>query len=131
WGRKVIFGTVVPNVSRAWIELRKVASNPTKLTQLFGGALLSKVAGLVAFVLSARALGVTESAAVLCLLFMTANTVAAAAPTPGGVGAIEAALVTVLTSVGVESGQAISVVVVFRALTYWFPVLPAYLALNH
>jgi undecaprenyl-diphosphatase len=131
WGRKLIFGTVVPNVSRAWIELRKVASNPTKLTQLFGGALLSKVAGLASFVLSARALGVEEAAAVLCLLYMTANTVAAAAPTPGGVGVIEAALVTVLTSVGVDSGQAISVVVVFRALTYWFPVLPAYLSLAH
>lgn len=131
WGRRMIFGTLVPNVSRAWTELRKVASNPTKVTQLFGGALLSKLAGLIAFVLSARALGVDEAAAVLCLLFMTANTVAAAAPTPGGVGAVEAALVTVLTSVGVESGQAISVVVVFRVVTFWLPVIPAYVALAH
>ncbi len=131
WGRKAIFGTVVPNVAKAWVELRKVASNPAKLTQLFGGALLAKLANLVAFVLANRALGVTAGAAILCLLFMTANTVASAAPTPGGVGAIEAALVTVLTSIGIESGQAISVVVVFRAITYWLPVLPAYIALTH
>jgi uncharacterized membrane protein YbhN (UPF0104 family) len=131
WGRRAIFGTLVPNVSRAWTELRKVASNPVKLVQLFGGALIGKVAGLSAFVLSARALGVEEAASVLCLLFMTANTLAAAAPTPGGVGAIEAALVTVLTSVGVESGQAISVVVVFRVVTYWLPIVPAYAALTH
>jgi undecaprenyl-diphosphatase len=131
WGRRAIFGTVLPNLANAWSQLRAVASNPAKLGQLFGGALLGKAAGLTSFVLSARALGVEEAAAVLCLLYMTANTVAAAAPTPGGVGAIEAALVAMLTSVGIESGQAISVVVVFRALTYWFPVLPAYLALAH
>ena len=58
-------------------------------------------------------------------------TLAAAAPTPGGVGAIEAALVTVPTSVGVESGQAIPVVVVFRVVTYWLPIVPAYAALTH
>lgn len=130
WGRRMIFGVVVPNLSNAWTELRKVASNPTKLGQLFGGALLGKAAGLTAFVLSARALGVSESAAVLCLLFMTANTVASAAPTPGGVGAIEAALVTMLTSAGVEPGQAMSVVVIFRAITYWLPIIPAYIALT-
>src|SRR5690606_5461949 len=51
WGRRTIFGTVLPNVSRALTELRKLATDPVKLTQLFGGALLGKVAGLTAFVL--------------------------------------------------------------------------------
>ena len=67
----------------------------------------------------------------LCLLYMTANTVASAAPTPGGVGVIEAALVAVLTGVGVESAQAISVVVLFRLITYWLPIPFCWLALNH
>ena len=86
---------------------------------------------LASFVLSSRALGIDTPTSVLCLLYMTANTVAAAAPTPGGVGAIEAALVTVLTSVGIDPGTAISVVMIFRVMTYWLPIIPAYLALAH
>jgi glycosyltransferase 2 family protein len=53
---------------------------------------VAKLSIIVAFVLSARSFGVDESFARMALLYMTANTVASAAPTPGGVGAIEAAL---------------------------------------
>ena len=53
---------------------------------------------------------------------MTANTIASVAPTPGGVGAIEAALVAVLTGLGVDPAAALSIVLVFRLITYWMPV---------
>lgn len=128
WGRKQVRTNIVPSLSHAWDELRTISRSPSLAGQLFGGALLGKVATLAAFVLSARALGIDDPAAVLCLLYMTANTVASASPTPGGVGAIEAALVTVLTGIGVPSGQALSTVMVFRIFTYWLPTLPAYVA---
>ena len=47
---------------------------------------------------------------------------AAAAPTPGGVGAIEAALTAALTGVGVPTADALSAVFLFRLVTYWLPV---------
>jgi glycosyltransferase 2 family protein len=130
WGRRLVFGNVLPSLSRAWAELRALAVDPTKLLYLFGGAALAKLAIIVAFVLSARSFGVDDSFARMALLYMTANTVASAAPTPGGVGAIEAALVAVLTGIGVEPAEALSIVVVFRLLTYWLPVLPSWLALR-
>lgn len=130
WGRRVVFGSLVPNLAKAWTELTLLARDPVKLALLFGGSTVAKLATIVAFVLSARAFGVDESFARMALLFMTANTVASAAPTPGGVGAIEAALVAVLTGIGVEPADALSIVVVFRLMTYWIPVLPAWVALR-
>lgn len=35
---------------------------------------------------------------------------------------------TVLTGIGVDPGQALSTVMVFRIVTYWLPTLPAYAA---
>ena len=52
---------------------------------------------------------------------------AAAAPTPGGLGAIEAALVAGLTGVGMQPGPAVSAVLLYRLATYWLPVLPGWL----
>jgi undecaprenyl-diphosphatase len=112
-------------------ELRTLATTPGKLPRLVGGALVGKLLVLVAFVQSARAFGVDVGFAELGALYLTANTVASAAPTPGGVGAIEAALVAVLTGAGVDGASALSVVLVFRLTTFWLPVPPAWLALRH
>jgi uncharacterized protein (TIRG00374 family) len=111
-------------------EVRALAARPSKLALLFGGALFGKLTTLVAFAASARAFDVDLPVAQLCALYMTANTVASAAPTPGGVGAIEAALIAVLTGAGVDPAVAVSVVFLFRFATYWLPVPPAWLALR-
>lgn len=129
-GRQLVFGNLLPGLAEAWDELSGLAVDPAKLLNLFGGAAIAKLSIIVAFVLSARSFGVDESFARLALLYMTANTVASAAPTPGGVGAIEAALVLVLTGIGVEPSEALSIVVVFRVLTYWLPVVPSWVALR-
>ena len=50
------------------------------------------------------------------------------ASTPGGLGAIEAALVAGLTGVGMQPGPAVSAVLLYRLATYWLPVLPGWLS---
>ncbi|HBW18669.1 MAG: lysylphosphatidylglycerol synthase domain-containing protein [Streptosporangiaceae bacterium] len=57
---------------------------------------------------------------------MGAAVIAAASPTPGGLGAIEAALVAGLTGVGLAAGPAVSAVLVYRLATYWLPVVPGW-----
>jgi uncharacterized membrane protein YbhN (UPF0104 family) len=37
----------------------------------------------------------------------------------------------VLTGIGVDPAEALSIVLVFRLVTYWLPVLPSYVALRH
>jgi uncharacterized protein (TIRG00374 family) len=112
-------------------ELKELATNPAKVVMLFGGAAMGKLFTVIAFTQSCRAFGVDLSFAELGALYMTANTVASAVPTPGGMGAIEAALVAVLTGAGVPTAEALSITLVFRLITYWLPVPFSYLALRH
>ena len=63
-------------------------------------------------------------------VYLGASLVAAAAPTPGGLGAMEAALVAGLTGVGMESGVAVAAVLSYRLATYWLPVLPGWLSFH-
>jgi undecaprenyl-diphosphatase len=53
---------------------------------------------------------------------MLAATLSAVAPTPGGLGAMEAALVTALVRLGVETGAAVASVLTFRLATFWLPI---------
>ncbi len=129
--RRVVDNRLVASARHSLGELRSLASDPAKVALLFGGAGLGKLVTILAFVQSARAFGVDLGFAEMGALYLTANTVASAAPTPGGVGAVEAALVAVLTGSGVDSAIALSTVLVFRLATYWLPVPAAWLALRH
>jgi undecaprenyl-diphosphatase len=59
---------------------------------------------------------------------MGAAAIAAAAPSPGGLGAIEAALIAGLTGIGMPAGPAVSAVLLYRLATYWLPVAPGWLS---
>ena len=76
------------------------------------------------------ALGLAISVPRLGFLYLTASTVAAAAPTPGGVGAVEAALTAALTGAGAPPADALSAVFVFRLATYWLPIPFGWFSLN-
>ena len=131
WGRR-FYAKLFESLRNAAGELLQLARSPMKMLELFGGAGLGKLCTITCFVLSCRAFGVTDlSYPTLAFGYMTANTVASAAPTPGGMGAIEAALLAVLTGLHVESATALSIVIVFRLITYWLPVIPAWFCLRH
>ena len=59
---------------------------------------------------------------------MVATALAAASPTPGGVGTFEVAMATTLTGIAISSGAAVSAVVIYRLAMYWLPVLPGWLS---
>src|SRR6056297_1188565 len=103
---------------------------PAKLGLLFGGATVAKLSTIVAFAAACRAFDIDPAFAQLGALYMAANTVASAVPTPGGVGAVEAALVFVLTNAGVDDAAAWAAVLLFRLVNYWFPTIPGYVALR-
>ena len=130
WGRK-LYAKLFESLRKAAGELLQLARSPMKMLELFGGAGLGKLCTITCFVLSCHAFGVTDlSYPTLAFAYMTANTVASAAPTPGGMGAIEAALLAVLTGLHVDSATALSIVIVFRLITYWLPVIPAWFCLR-
>jgi len=64
------------------------------------------------------------------LVSVVGEGVSTAAPTPGGLGATEAALVSGLLLYGVPAGTAVAGVLIYRLATFWLPVLPGYVALR-
>jgi uncharacterized protein (TIRG00374 family) len=55
-------------------------------------------------------------------------------PIPGGVGGVEGGMIGAYAAFGVDSGLAVVAVLVYRAFTFWLPLIPglvAYLRLRH
>jgi glycosyltransferase 2 family protein len=130
FGRRVVGRRVKTTTAQVLKTLRRLAQQPARFVTLFGATLATKAAQIAAFVLSCDAVGIDLSVARLGILFLTASTVAAAAPTPGGVGAVEAALTAALTGVGVSPADALSAVFLYRLVTYWLPVPFGWFALQ-
>ena len=95
---------------------------------LFGGSAGVTLAYIAALVMAVNAFDGGIPLAKVGAVYLAASALAAATPTPGNLGAIEAALVAGLTGVGMPSGPAVSAVLTYRLATYWLPILPGWLA---
>jgi len=123
WTRKQL----IPGARSAAGSLRQAAASPAKLGLLFGGSALITLAYIGALAASVQAFGAGPGLVLIGAVYLGAAALAAAAPTPGGLGAIEAALIAGLTGVGMQAGPAVSAVLLYRLATYWLPVLPGWL----
>lgn len=128
--RRWVVAFVRSTISKIKKDFGELARRPSKLGLLFGGATLGKLLTIIAFVASCRAFDIDLPFATLGALYLLANTVASTVPTPGGVGAVEAALVFVLTNAGVDDATAWAATLLFRLVNYWFPTVPGYLGLK-
>ena len=61
-------------------------------------------------------------------VYLVGSAVASAAPTPGGLGAMEAALIGGLVAAGLANDVAVPAVFLFRLATFWLPILPGWLS---
>ena len=66
----------------------------------------------------------------MMVVYLGGTTVAALAPTPGGLGATEAALVAGLTATGTPTDLAVAGVLVFRTFTYWGELFAGWIAVH-
>jgi undecaprenyl-diphosphatase len=104
-------------------QLRALQAQPARALRLLGASGGITAAYVLALVAAVEAVGGAPLVPVVAV-YLGASAVAAAAPTPGGLGAIEAGLVAGLTSVGMQPAEAVTAVLIFRLVTYWGPVLP-------
>jgi uncharacterized protein (TIRG00374 family) len=96
-----------------------------------GGILLLNAAFVLCMIASIRAFGAVDvNYAAIALVYLAGSTLGQAAPTPGGLGAVELAYVAGLTAAGLESSVAVSATLLFRLLTFWLPTIPGYWSLN-
>jgi glycosyltransferase 2 family protein len=128
WGRRKLAAPLARSIRTAVRNLRVVSKSPTKLTLLFGGSTLVTIAYIAAFAGAVAAFGGGLSLAEVGTVYLGATAVAAAAPTPGNLGALEAALVAGLTGLGMPAGGAVSAVLTYRLATYWLPVVPGWVS---
>ncbi|WP_406294350.1 lysylphosphatidylglycerol synthase domain-containing protein [Streptomyces sp. NBC_00624] len=123
-----LFAGVVP-------RMLDVVQRPQKLLTGIGGMLL--LTGLFVMCLDAsiRAFSGPDvpqlSYASIAVVFLAGNALGSAAPTPGGMGAVEGALTLGLIAVGLPKEVAAPAVLLFRLMTLWLPVLPGWLCFNH
>jgi uncharacterized protein (TIRG00374 family) len=129
-GRRLVRKHVLGFLRQSARGIAMLAQSPSKLLLLFGGSLGVTLAYIGALAACVAAYHGGASFAEVGAVYLGASLLAAAAPTPGGLGALEAALVAGFTGVGMESGVAVAVVLSYRLLTYWLPILPGWISFH-
>ncbi|MFD5426087.1 lysylphosphatidylglycerol synthase domain-containing protein [Streptomyces sp. NPDC127084] len=111
-----------------------VLQRPVKLLTGIGGMLMLTGAFVMCLDASIRAFDNGEqqlSYASIAVVFLAGNALGSAAPTPGGIGAVEYALTLGLAAVGLPLEVAAPAVLLYRLLTLWIPVLPGWVSFTH
>lgn len=119
-----LFSNVLP-------RLLDVLQSPRKMAEGFGGTLLLTIAFVTCLDACVEAFGGSMSFTAVAVVFLAANAIGSAAPTPGGLGAVEAALIGGLTVAGLPAETATSAVLLYRLLTFWLPVLPGWASFTY
>ena len=124
--RRLAHDKVVPVIQRAATGIAEVARRPVNVLMLFGGALLVTLGYFLALTASLQAFGGGVAISTVAVVYLAGSVVASVAPTPGGLGAVEAALIGGLTAAGATGERALGAVLVFRLITFWLPILPGW-----
>jgi uncharacterized protein (TIRG00374 family) len=130
--RRQISGRLVPIIKRSAGGLSSTLRHPTKIALLMGGSALVTFSFLVALFFSVEAFGGSDlSFAQIGSIYLVASAIATVAPTPGGLGALEAATIAGLVAAGMPNDVAVPSVFLFRLATFWIPVVPGWIALTY
>jgi uncharacterized membrane protein YbhN (UPF0104 family) len=131
-GRRQLLARIGSAAGQVVPRLLDVAQRPTKLAQGIGGALLLTMAYILCLAASVRALGVQSvPIASVAVVYLTSSAIGSVVPTPGGLGAVEAAMSAGLTAAGLPSAKAVAAVLLFRTVTFWLPVPAGWLAMRY
>jgi glycosyltransferase 2 family protein len=116
-------GTEVrPRLKEVGGELIELMREPKRLSIIVLGCATTTLGAALALWASVEAFGGGTTFVTVTVVTMIGGTLASAAPTPGGVGAVEAALIGGLAAFGVSAAVAVPSVLLYRVLTCWLPV---------
>jgi undecaprenyl-diphosphatase len=119
-GRRRIVRPGLQVVRELWTAIRR----PLRAVQLFGGATAYHLVSALGLATCLAAFDPHFPWLEVLVVFVVGQTLGHIAPTPGGLGAVEALLVAGMIAVGVAPAPAVAATLVSRLLTYWLPVLP-------
>ncbi|HEY3140543.1 MAG TPA: lysylphosphatidylglycerol synthase transmembrane domain-containing protein [Acidimicrobiales bacterium] len=124
--RRRITKPLVSHARLAASTLAGALTDPLRVLRLLVGALGVTLCYLLTLAAAVQALGGGVSLPQVGAAYLVASALASAAPTPGGLGALEAALAAGLSGYGMPDSHAISAVLVFRLATFWLPMAPGW-----
>ncbi|MGH3228315.1 MAG: lysylphosphatidylglycerol synthase domain-containing protein [Streptosporangiaceae bacterium] len=130
-GRRLLRARVAPTLGQVLPRLLEVAQQPRKLIEGIGGALLLSVAYILCLSACVQAFRGSVAIAGVAVVYLTGSALGSIVPTPGGLGAVEAALTAGLVAAGLHGTEAASAVLLFRLLTFWLPVPIGWAALSY
>jgi uncharacterized protein (TIRG00374 family) len=129
--RRWLTNRIRPMIEQVIPRLATVAQRPAKLAEGFGGILLLNVAYCLCLVAAVRAFSDDLTIAAISFVHLAGSTLGQAAPTPGGLGVVEAAIAAGLTAAGLNPAVAVSATLLFRTVTFWLPTVPGWFAFRN
>jgi len=120
--RRWLSSSLRPKLKEVTEDLVELSREPKRLGLIVLGAAGTTLGAALALWASVEAFGGDTSFVTVTVVTMVGGTLASAAPTPGGVGAVEAALIGGLAAFGVPTAIAVPSVLLYRVLTSWLPV---------
>lgn len=120
--RRWLATEVRPKLTEVISDLVKLAREPRRLALILLGSAGTTLGAALALWASIEAFGGGTTFVAVTVVTMVGGTLASAAPTPGGVGAVEAALIGGLAAFGVPAAVGVPSVLLYRVLTCWLPV---------
>ena len=120
--RRWLATDVRPQLKEVTTDLVALAREPKRLGLILLGCAGTTIGSAIALWASVQAFGGDVTFVAVTVVTMVGGTLASAAPTPGGVGAVEAALIGGLAAFGVPAAVAVPSVLLYRVLTCWLPV---------
>jgi uncharacterized protein (TIRG00374 family) len=120
--RRWLSTSVTPRLKEILTDIIEVAREPKRMSLIVLGCTGTTLGAALALWTSVEAFGGHASFVTVTVVTMVGGTLASAAPTPGGVGAVEAALIGGLAAFGVPAAVSVPSVLLYRVLTCWIPV---------
>jgi uncharacterized membrane protein YbhN (UPF0104 family) len=120
-------------LSKARSQLRVLKQSPVIVAQLAGIALLILTGYVIILLFSSYALHTHIDFTDALIALSVGVLIGGVLPTPGGIGGVEAGIASTLVLLGYGPAESTSIALLFRAITYWQPLIPgtfAYLYLR-
>ncbi|MGI8335955.1 lysylphosphatidylglycerol synthase transmembrane domain-containing protein [Actinomadura scrupuli] len=126
WGRVLITRcrSLWRRLVREMKSLGTVVRNPSRAAALWLGSLsVPLLHGMILYAVL-RSIGTPIAMGTAIAIYVVVSSLSAVIPSPGGIGALDVALVAAFAAVGVSSPAALAAVLGYRLLTVWVPLLP-------
>ncbi len=122
-----IHARLLVGIRAAGAHAHSMMQQPSRVIVLIAASGGISISYAVALTACLAAVGGHVAVTGVLLVYLAGSAVGAIVPAPGGIGAVEAALIAGVGHLGVHPGVAVAGVLSYRMVTYWLPVLPGFI----